>query len=545
MDATLAKLEEAEDDPWGPVAGPAERAAPLLAGASASAAPAAAARARALQGVVFAARASSLLSKLRTANEGGKVAAVRDILGACSGMGAHALLHGGVIPLLLQTLGSRLGSAELYVWSAGALAALACYGGGGGAGGSPVEAALCSVSPASGGGAAANLPSDATLAALFACSPRAPAQVAIAAGGGVAALCAGLSLHAADARASAAGALALRFATLGMDPRLCEALPLAEVVDALRGALAAHAGDAGVVMHAAWALRNVAAAAAGRACPALLWCAAPLVGALRAWGGTPGVLPVLEPLARAACNLALAPPLLEALAAAGAVDAVGGALARHAHEAVAAECCCAALANLAVFRAEGRAAAFAAVAPRLAELVLVPHADNLAVVKPCVRLARNLAVDEALRREFFNAEGVPTLIDVMRRHARGGATHAAVLADCRMVLSCAQDFLSQAGGGAGGGGGYRAPTAPPRLQLRKVWGRPAAGGAAGGGGGGGGAEPLPPTLSLAAFAAGEAVPAAAGGGDEPAADAEEGEEAEGAEEEEDLPRVPLSRRDDE
>ena len=537
VDASLSVLEEQEEDPWGPVAGPADRGAPLLGAAAGGAPGASAARARALQGVVFAARASSLLSKLKAAGEGGKVGAVKDVLSACSGMGAHALLHHGVIPQLLQTMGSRLGSAELYVWSAGVLAALACYGGGGGAGGSPVEAALAHVSPASGGGAAANLPSDGALAALFACTPRVPAQVAIAAGGGVAALCAGLALHAADARASAAGALALRFATLGMDPRLCEALPLAEVVEALRGAMGAHAGDAGVVMHAAWALRNVAAAPAGRACPSLLWAAAPVVGALHAWGGTPGVLPVLEPLLRAACNMALAPPLLEAIVSAGGVDAVGGALARHAHEPVAAECCCATLANLAVFRAEGRAAAFAAVAPRLAELVLVPHADNFAVVKPAVRLARNLAVDDQLRSAFFIAEGVPTLIDVMRRHQAGGkgATHAAVLADCRMVLNCAHDFLTGSGGG-GGGGGYRAPVSPP-LQLRKVWGRAPAPAPAP-------AEPPPPpTMQLAAFAAGEAVPAA---GEAPPGGAaqEQQEEVEEGEEEE-QPRIPLSRRDDE
>ena len=529
----LSRLEEAEDDPWGPVEAP-QRAAPLLgaaAGGGGGGDSAAAARARALQGVVFAARALSLLSRLRAANEGGKVAAVKAVLAASSGMGAHALLRGGVIPLLLQTLGSRLGSAELYVWTSGALAALACYGGGaGGAGGSPVEAALAHVSPASGGGEAGNLPADVVLAALFACTPRVPAQLAIARGGGVAALCAGLALHAADARASAAGALALRFTTLGMDPRLCELLPLAEVLDSLRGAMVAHARDAGVIMHAAWALRNVAATPGGRACPALLWCAAPVVGALRAWSGTPGVLPVYEPLMRAVCNFALAPPLLEALVAAGGVDALSGALVHHAHEPTGAECCCAALANLAVFRAEGLAEAFSRVAPRLAELVLVPHAENFSVVKPAARLARNLAVDEQLRVAFFNAEGVPSLIEVMRRHARGDAAHAAVLADCRMVLNCAHDFLN--GGGGGGGGGYRAPVPPP-LQLRKVWGRerPPAGGAAARD------DALPAPMSLAAFAAGEVVPAAGAGGEE----AEEG----GAEHEQEQPRVPLSRRDDE
>jgi hypothetical protein len=305
-----------------------------------------------------------------------------------------------------------------------------------------------------------------------------------------------------------------------MDPRVCESLPLAELVNALQSVMVAHAGDAGVVMHVAWALRNVASTPAGRASPPLLWAAAPVVGALRAYGGTPGVLPVAEPLLRAVCNLALAPPLLEALVAAGAVDAVCRALSAHAHEPVAAECCCAALANLAVFRAEGRARAFTAIAPRLAELVLVPHADNIAVVKPAARLARNLAVDEQLRVAFFHAEGVPTLIDVMRRHARGGATHAAVLADCRMVLNCAHEYL-RGDGSDGGGGGYRAPTSPPPpLQLRKVWGR------------------ATPESAAAAPAAGEPAPTGAGGG-------EEEDEVVMTMEDFLQPKVPLAKRDDE
>jgi hypothetical protein len=150
-----------------------------------------------------------------------------------------------------------------------------------------------------------------------------------------------------------------------------------------------------------------------------------------------------------------------------------------------------------------------------------------------------LAVDDQLRGAFFVAEGVPTLIDVMRRHQSGGrsATHAAVLADCRMVLNCAHDFLRGSVGAGGGGGGYRAPVSPP-LQLRKVWGRAPAPAPAP-------AEPPPPpTMQLAAFAAGEAVPAA---GEAAAGDSaqERQEEVEEEVEEEDQPRIPLSRRDDE
>ena len=471
----------------------------LLGGASAAGPSAATSRTRALQGVVFAAQASSLLSALRSASEPSKVAATRAILSASSGVGAHALLLGGAVPLLLQTLGSRLGSAELFVWTAGALAALACCGGGGGAGGSPVEAALEALQGGGGGGggggSAVPLP-DAMLAALFALTPRVSAQRAIASGGGVAALCVGLALHAADPRACAAGLLALRCATLGMDSRVCEALPLSELVEVLRAALCAHAeGEAAVAMHAAWALRNVMASPGGRACAApLSRCAAPLVAALRAHGAEAAGLCVLEPCARAVCNMALSPLLQEALIGAGAVGAVAAALEMHAHDPVAAECCSAALANLAAFRDTNLPPEFLHLAPRLCDLVLVPHAGNLQVVKPAVRLARNIAVDERLRGVFFHAEGVPALIEVMRVHARKGAAAAAVTADCRMVLSCAQEYV----GGAGGGrrGGYTAPSAPeavaappppqqqarqpppppppqlllPPAQLKKVWG---------------------------------------------------------------------------
>ena len=147
--------------------------------------------------------------------------------------------------------------------------------------------------------------------------------------------------------------------------------------------------------------------------------------------------------------------LLAELVEVGATEAVVSALEMHAHEATAAECCCGALANLAVFSDRSQHTAFFAIAPRLCDLILVPHAGNLQVVKPAARLARNMAVDERLRDVFFQAEGVPALIEVMRRHARAGAATAAVLADCRMVLSCAQEYLVGAVGSVGGGGTKR------------------------------------------------------------------------------------------
>ena len=499
-----------EDDPWYDET----HDASLLGGAGVSAGGLASAASETAHGVLNAARASRLLSALRSAGDAEKVRCVRAILRASSGAGAHALLLGDCADLLCTTLGPRLVSSELFRWTAGALAALALRGAGSAR---AVEAVI------EAGGA---LPARSTLAALWSAQPRIAGQEAVVAARGAGALCVGLAVHSDDARACAAGALALRALALRADETTMAVYGAAAAASALGGVLATHAVTApGAACQAAWALRNIASTPEGRALASggLIAAVQPLIAALKAAimvesrtgyahagvggedgddglgvdaGGAARAPAVFEPLTRAVCNLALDTAVLRMLVREGAIRTLCSALARFGDDALVAEVVCAALANLSMIQevdgggavggggvegvghgAQGdasvsgdahvprdtdaaqAAAELADVAPSLAPL-LAAHADSITVMRPATRLARNLAVSVHLRAALFANDGVPVLIDVMRRHARVAAAVDVVL-DCRIVLALAQDFL---------GPSHRV-SAPVRVAPKKVWGR--------------------------------------------------------------------------
>jgi hypothetical protein len=502
--AAVAAGLTSDEDPWGYDE---SRDASLLHGVGAATGGIASAASEAARGVLDAARASRLLGALRSAGEADKVRCVRGILLASGGAGAHALLLGDCADLLCSTLGPRLVSSELFRWTAGTLAALSLRGAGTA---KAVEAVI-----ESGG----DLPAPSVTTALWSAQPRVSGQQATVAAGGAGVICAGLAVHCDDARAAAAGALALRAFALRADEATLTVAGVGASASALGVVLSTHAATApGATLQAAWALRNIASTPEGRALAAagLAKAVPPLVAALRAAvaGGARGcdaaddsgvdaltsarAPAVFEPLARAVCNLALDVPVLRALVQEGAIRTLRAALSRFGDDAVAAEVACAALANLAMIqevetkrggvevgsaaagdvgRRAGAASAtadedsprdadaalavveFAEVARALAPL-LAAHADSVSVMRPATRLARNLAVDVRLRAALFANDSVPVLIDVMRRHARATAA-AEVVIDCRSVLALAQDFL---------GPSHRV-NAPVRVAPKKVWGR--------------------------------------------------------------------------